>query len=198
MGHMAPWTARSAAPGRRWADGLKYLNSTLASGRRTAGSCRSHQNYRELWGLNDRLVFANWRACCQYLARRPTAAWRRDVPSRVAMWPMRSFAVNFREVQKSSARLTVSSDGTHALVSKVHGKRQHLVQVAPMSRYQSCSPGMNFLDCYSSTGRRPAATRPVAQLREVAAEDQNPPADHRLYFLNGTRLSTKRLFTSFG
>ncbi|MCY1244383.1 hypothetical protein D9M72_574540 [compost metagenome] len=74
------------------------------------------------------------------------------MPSSVAIWPMRSFGVILRAVQKSGAPATVFRPITRTpLWSKVQGVLPKvLFQVDPMSRYQSCSPGMKTLRTFTS------------------------------------------------
>ena len=104
------------------------------------------------------------------------------------MWPMRSLGLIFLEVQKSGARLTVSSPMKRTpLWSKVQGAAPNILfQVAPMSRYQSCSPGMNtFLIVTSLSSSAPELQlHRIPELRQIAAEDHEVGRRvHRLHFL---------------
>ena len=117
---------------------------------------------------------------------------------------MRSFGVIFLAVQKSAARLTVSRPTKRTpLWSKLHGdwpkSPSHL---APMSRYQSCSPGMKtFLIVMLLQDLGPEVQLDgVAELRQVTAEDQK--VRRRIMALISvtarTAFSTKRVLTFFG
>jgi hypothetical protein len=117
---------------------------------------------------------------------------------------VRSFGVIFLAVQKSAARLTVSRPTKRTpLWSKLHGdlpkRPSHL---APMSRYQSCSPGMKtFLMVMSfrmsaprssSTGS-PSCARSPPKIRKSAAGLMA-----LISVTARTAFSTKRVLTVFG
>ena len=109
-----------------------------------------------------------------------------------------------RAVQKSAARLTVSRPMKRTpLWSKVQGEPPNSsVHVLPMSRYQSCSPGMKYfliwsslmisLPSFSSTGS-PSWARSPPKIRKSGG------GSIALTSLTArTAFSTKRVLTSLG
>src|SRR5437870_355969 len=120
------------------------------------------------------------------------------------MWPMRSLGVIFLAVQESGPRLTVSSPTKRTpLWSKVQfGGPKSCCHLAPMSRYQSCSPGIKTFRIFtslrmslprlSSTGS-PSWARSPPWIRKSAGGD--------IAWISLTArvaFSTKRVLTFFG